>query len=51
MTNVVDTGVEVEITATGTGSSMEWLCEIGAGDGGQEPVTLAVWLVGVPIVK
>lgn len=48
-TVVVDTGVEVVITATETGSSMEWLCDIGAGDAGQEPVTLAVWLVGVPI--
>jgi len=24
------------------------LCDVGAGDDGQEPVTLAVWLVGVP---
>lgn len=48
-TVVVDTGVRVVITATETGSSMEWLCNIGAGEAGQEPVTLAVWLVGVPI--
>lgn len=48
-TAVVDTGVEVVITATETGSSMEWLCDVGAGEAGQEPVTLAVWLVGVPI--
>lgn len=50
-TVVVDTGVEVVITGTETGSSMEWFCDIGAGDAGQEPVTLAVWLVGVPIGK
>lgn len=47
-TAVVDTGVDVVTTAIKTGSSMEWLSDIGAGDAGQEPVTLAVWLVGVP---
>jgi len=25
------------------------LCEVGAGDAGQEPLRLAVWLVGDPI--
>lgn len=45
---VVDTGVDVAIIATETGSSMEWLFDIGAGDAGQEPEILAVWLVGVP---
>lgn len=48
-TVVVDTGVDVVITATETGSSMEWLFDIGAGDAGQEPEILAVWLVGVPV--
>lgn len=46
---VIDTGVDVVITATETGSSMEWLCDIGAGDAGQEPLRLPVWLVGDPI--
>lgn len=48
-TVVVDTGVEVVITATETGSSLEWFCDVGAGEAGQEPLTLADWLVGVPI--
>lgn len=41
--------MEVAITAIEMGSSMEWFCDVGAGDAGQEPETLAVWLVGVPI--